>query len=125
MVEIYAKDKLTLVRTELAHNHKMGHGIPHGVEGHTGYRCGSCALTKPGAVQVQSDSSDHWQTKQIEWQEECDKIFREFDVAVAAHWPVHLPVNCQDCPVTAPLPPKPTPPQERTWVGGAKDTGWK
>lgn len=85
----------------------------HGVDGHTGYKCGACALLSVVRVAATSHSVDYYQTKQLEWQEECDVIMGQFDLDVAAHFPLHKAVNCQECPVTGILPTKPVPPVER------------
>jgi len=86
----------------------------HGTPGHTGFRCKQCALSS--AVVVESypmHTPDLWQKKQLAWQEACDVIFREFDDAVASHFPDHLPAGCTNCPVPPELPVKPLPPYER------------
>lgn len=85
----------------------------HGDPGHGGYRCGECAQRSTNQVRIHPNSGDYWQTKQIEWQEACDVIFRQFDDAVAAHFPSHLPQNCPDCPAKPILPEKPIVPSDR------------
>jgi len=86
----------------------------HGTEGHTGFRCGQCARAANTVVEAYPiHAPDLWQKKQIDWQEECDEVFRAFDDAVAAHFPNHLPMGCVNCPVAPDLPIKPEPPYER------------
>jgi len=93
----------------------------HGVQGHVGHRCGPCAyLATEHIVEISPTGPDHWQNLQLSWQEDCDVIFRQFDDAVAAHFPQHLPANCPDCPETPPLPPKPIPPVERATAQNAR-----
>lgn len=87
--------------------------LEHGVTGHTGYRCGACALLAPTQVGATTHSVDYYQTKQIEWQEECDEIMGAFDLAVAEHFPKHKAVKCRTCPKPSALPEKPIPPVER------------
>ncbi len=88
-------------------------GTPHGADGHTGFRCGECALESPEVVKAVPSSADYWQDKQIAWQEQIDILMREFDVDMSDHLPNHLPVNCTTCPRPKALPTKPLPPQER------------
>ncbi len=85
----------------------------HGHEDHTGYRCSACASESQVQVLIHPNTGDYWQSKQISWQEACDVIFRAFDDATAEHFPVHLPVNCKDCPEKPILPIKPVMPSER------------
>jgi len=97
--------------------------IIHGEEGHRGFRCGRCAALAVVPVLIESTSGDHWQTKQIAWQEECDVVFRAFDDAVAEHLPIHIPAvasgpnagepRCETCPTKPDLPIKPIKPYER------------
>jgi len=87
--------------------------VPHNVNGHTGFRCIECARESPVMVSIVDDGGDYWQNVQIQWQEECDKVMSAFDEAVAIHFPVHQPQNCQTCPVKPILPEKPNPPVER------------
>lgn len=94
---------------EFSHNSD----VEHGMEGHKGFRCLECARISPNMIGIVSDGGDYWQNKQIAWQEECDVVFRAFDDAVAAHFPNHLPQNCQSCPVPPALPERPNPPAER------------
>lgn len=91
----------------------MPDDVEHGLPGHYGLRCLACALASGRDVSIEVDTGDYWQTKQIRWQEECDKIMVAFDKAVGEHFPQHQAANCQTCPVTSPLPPKPEPPWER------------
>jgi len=86
----------------------------HGVFGHIGYRCRQCAYLSLETNSIAGDSGEYWQNKQIDWQEDCDTIMAEFDQAVMDHFPVHLPVNCQTCPIRGELPAKPMPPIERS-----------
>lgn len=90
----------------------------HGEIGHIGYRCGQCAQISGKTVGITKNTIDYWQTKQIEWQEECDYLQVQFDQEMSDHLPVHLPQNCQTCPSATPMPPKPLPPIERA-------LGWK
>ncbi len=92
----------------------------HGQPGHKGVCCGQCARLSVSQVQAAPTGGDHWQNKQIEWQESCDKIFRIFDDAVADHFPDHLPVNCEACPTPPDLPVKPLPPVERSIAQAAR-----
>lgn len=85
----------------------------HGEEGHIGYRCGQCAREATDTIEITLDTVDYWQAKQLDWQEECDRIQVDFDERSAAHWPEHKAVNCQECPKTIPMPVKPNPPIER------------
>lgn len=86
----------------------------HGTPGHTGFRCKQCAQNSDVVVEAYPlHAPDLWTKKQIEWQEACDEVFREFDDAVAAHFPNHLPAGCVNCPVPPALPIKPEPPYER------------
>lgn len=107
---IHPDERLTPFEIELAKN-KPNRG--HDLDGHTGYRCRQCAEESPGTVLIESSSGDYWQTKQINWQEACDVVFRAFDDAVAAHFPDHEPVNCMTCPAKPVLPPKPQVPIDR------------
>lgn len=93
---------------------KLQHDEPHGQPGHRGVKCYECAQMSGKRTQIAPNSGDYWQTKQIEWQEACDKIFRAFDDSVAAHFPEHVPgaQNC-GCPEKPKLPPKPVQPRER------------
>lgn len=86
----------------------------HGELGHIGYRCGLCALESGRSISLNTHGVDHWQDKQLAWQEECDTIQVHFDETVAAHFPDHKAVNCQTCPETTQMPPKPLPPVERS-----------
>lgn len=113
MVEIYEKERPSAAIVD--YEKKRDH-YAHGVEGHTGFRCGLCAGDSKVSVQISEHGVDHWQNKQIQWQEECDKIMVAFDVAVSNHFPNHLPANCQECPVSPELPEKPTQPFERRWT---------
>jgi len=86
----------------------------HGTDGHTGYLCGICALESDNVCVIYpAHAPDLWQQKQIDWQEDCDGIMSAFDDAVATHFPIHAPQNCQTCPVKPLLPKKPLPPTER------------
>lgn len=87
----------------------------HGEEGHIGYRCAQCAYLSGAMVSMNEHGIDHWQDKQIAWQEECDKRMSAFDVAVAEHFPVHRERDplCE-CPQRPNLPEKPAPPFERS-----------
>ncbi len=93
----------------------------HGMDGHIGHRCKQCAYLSGKTVAIAPAGPDHWQSLQIAWQEQCDVIFRQFDDAVAAHFPKHLPANCPDCPETPPLPIKPVAPVERSTAQNARD----
>lgn len=93
----------------------------HGTEGHLGDHCGACARLAPVVVELGETGGDHWQTMQIQWQEACDTIFRQFDDAVADHFPDHLPQNCTTCPEKPILPVKPIQPTERAIAQNAKD----
>jgi len=93
---------------------------PHGVEGHLGWRCKECAMLAAVVVFAEPLGPDHWQNKQIAWQEECDVVMVAFDASVAAHFPVHLPQNCNTCPVKPILPPKPVAPVERVTAQKAR-----
>lgn len=86
----------------------------HGEDGHTGYRCGQCAREAVEQVASTDYSVDYWQTKQIQWQEDCDVIMADFDRRVAQHFPKHKAVKCKTCPKTSPLPEQPNPPIERS-----------
>lgn len=96
---------------------------PHGDEDHIGLRCPTCAAESgyyddddnwvSTSVMIESSSGDHWQTKQLQWQEACDVIFRQVDEATLAHFPEHEPQNCKTCPVAPDLPPKPLRPIDR------------
>jgi len=93
---------------------KKSDGLAHGEEGHNGWRCGQCAQEGKGnVVQVTEHAVDYWQTKQLDWQEQCDMIQVRFDEEVAAHFPDHRAVGCRTCPMTQPMPEKPNPPYER------------
>lgn len=93
---------------------KGNNQVQHGVEGHTGWKCGQCAHeSETPSVIYPRDADDIWQDKQLFWQEQCDVIFRDFDTAVAEHFPDHLPQNCTTCPVKPTMPPKPVRPYER------------
>lgn len=94
--------------------------VPHGVPGHIGFKCGQCARLAQSCVRGLPTDHDYWQDKQIRWQEEVDTKLREFDDSVAAHFPDHKAVDCPDCPSTAALPVKPTPPQERAVAQNAR-----
>lgn len=85
----------------------------HGEIGHLGFRCGQCARDGPNMMAVQPSTADYWQDRQLMWQEECDTIQVRFDEAVAAHFPEHKAMNCDTCPETQTMPPKPNPPIER------------
>lgn len=96
---------------------------PHGDENHVGHRCSQCAAESgyydendiyiQTGVMIESSSGDHWQTKQLQWQEACDMIFRAVDEATLAHFPEHEPQNCKTCPVPPVMPPKPLRPIDR------------
>lgn len=92
----------------------------HGEIGHIGYRCGQCAQESAHSVGITENSVDYWQTKQLEWQEECDGIMAKFQQDVQDHFPDHLPVNCQGCPTQDTLPPKPMPAIERALKQNSK-----
>jgi len=96
-----------------------GGGIEHGAPDHDKYtyRCYQCALESLSTSMIYPDNTDYWQDKQLKWQEECDGIMADFDRRVAIHFPQHQPVNCQSCPMTGILPPKPEPPWERIHRG--------
>ncbi len=100
---------------ESSHHHEdlMMNEPPHGEPGHGGYKCSECAQEGKNQVRIHPNTGDYWQTKQIEWQEQCDVIFRQFDDDVAAHFPQHLPRGCENCPEPPELPPKPIVPVER------------
>lgn len=91
--------------------------VAHGLPGHKGVRCGTCAQHSTTIVRLQPTLADYWQTKQIEWQEACDVVFRAFDDSVAAHFPEHVPgaKNC-GCPTKPKLPQKPQMPYERLHI---------
>jgi len=93
---------------------------PHDTGDHIGVYCGECGMQSATVVLAGPTSADHWQDKQLSWQEDCDTVFRAFDDAVAAHFPDHLPVNCQDCPAPPALPEKPIRPVERTIAQNAR-----
>ncbi len=93
----------------------------HGFDGHLPYVCGECAKLAPNRSLISPTTGDHWQTLQINWQEQCDIAFRAFDDEVAAHFPEHLPVGCQDCPDKPILPDKPIQPYERSIRQNARD----
>lgn len=86
---------------------------PHGEPGHNGYRCILCAEQSPSRVAATDHSLDHWQTQQIDWQEQCDKLQIEFDEEVSSHFPEHKPQGCTSCPTPPEYPPKPTRPIDR------------
>lgn len=90
-----------------------GRQVIHGEDGHTGFRCYECAQVSGVRVMIHPTSGDWWQTKQIEWQEQCDLIHTAFQEAVAAHFPDHQPFNCDSCPEKPVMPPKPIMPVER------------
>ena len=98
--------------------------VDHGVDGHSGYKCGQCALASGRAVVVYPDTLDFWQDLQIAWQEDCDVIFAAFDDSVATHFPNHLAVNCKSCPVKPKLPVKPEPPNERRHINQSNMSDW-
>jgi len=90
----------------------------HGDEGHIGYRCYQCAQVSTVRVLLQPNSGDYWQTMQINWQEQCDLLQHEYDVAVGEHYKVHIPAmldanNECECPIPPDMPPKPIMPAER------------
>lgn len=85
----------------------------HGAEGHTGYRCGSCAAESGVAILAAPDTGNYWQNLQIAWQEQCDILFNQFDDAVATHFPLHTGPGCKTCPTKPEMPPKPIKPNER------------
>lgn len=88
--------------------------IQHGTEGHTGFRCKECADLSGVTHSIYDfPNDDLWQQKQIDWQEQCDAMFRAFDDSVAAHFPTHTGPQCQSCPQTPPMPAKPVRPYER------------
>lgn len=67
-------------------------------------KCGECGRRSDGYLAVHDSSVDHWQTVQLDWNEECDVLLRE-------HLPNHQPGgSCPTCPV---YPPKPVKPYER------------
>lgn len=119
--EIPLDERPTMAQIEAKQNNP---GEPHGSEDHTGFRCPQCAAEsgyidadsgqwQHGAALIESSSGDHWQSKQIQWQEHCDRVFRAFDDAVAEHFPEHQPVNCKTCPEKPILPDKPHRPIDR------------
>lgn len=85
----------------------------HGHPDHKGQRCAACAAESKNPVLIHPNSGDYWQTRQINWQEECDLVFRSFDDSVAEHFPLHTGPQCNSCPVKPVLPPKPVPIYER------------
>lgn len=87
--------------------------MDHGINGHTGHRCLECARMSGVMVAVESDSGDYWQNKQLDWQEECDRLIVGFNEKVALHFPKHSPMNCTMCPKAPPMPERPNPPVER------------
>jgi len=96
---------------------------PHGTEGHVGAYCGQCGALASVVIQLGPTGGDHWQSVQIAWQEQCDTIFRDFDNAVADHFPEHLPQNCDGCPDASQwkLPEKPIQPIERSIAQNARN----
>ncbi len=85
----------------------------HGAEGHIGVRCSICAGLSPNAVLIESSSGDYWQTKQLNWQEDCDEVHTAFQEATAAHFPEHKPFGCDTCPTKPIMPIKPQRPIDR------------
>lgn len=69
--------------------------------------------TEPGVSAYPPHDQNYWQDKVIKWQEECDRMFRQFDDSVAAHFPQHMGPGCKGCPVAPPMPPRPERPFER------------
>lgn len=120
MVDIYDKDRPSAAIVDW---NLLFDRFPHGENGHSGFRCGQCASR--GSL-ITDHGIDHWQNKQLEWQEACDVIMAAFDVAVAEHFPYHIPAvasgpnmgtpRCDDCPEKPVLPEKPVQPFERRWV---------
>jgi len=94
--------------------------IPHDTEGHIGYRCYQCSQESGTTIRLAANSGEYWQNVQLEWQEKCDDLQNQYDAMVAAHFPIHLPVNCEDCPSPLQMPPKPVPPSERAFRQNAQ-----
>lgn len=88
--------------------------VPHGEEGHKGYKCGQCARLGANPISITDHSIDRFQNILLDWQEECDGLMTEFDKKVAAHFSVHREKDplC-DCPQVPRLPDKPQPTYER------------
>lgn len=86
----------------------------HGELGHIGYRCGKCAIESGNSISLNTHGVDHWQDKQIAWQEECDVIMSQFQTDVAEHFPNHTSSKYCNCPDKPVLPVKPAPPVERS-----------
>lgn len=87
--------------------------VNHGVDGHIGFRCYQCSQISGTTIRAADNSGEYWQNLQLDWQEKCDELQNQYDRMVAAHFPVHLPVSCPDCPSPLQMPPKPVPPAER------------
>ena len=87
--------------------------VPHGAEGHKGFRCYQCAQYSEARILLADNSGEYWQNLQLNWQEKCDVLQNKFDNDVATHWPNHKPIGCDTCPVVYPMPTKPIPPAER------------
>lgn len=58
---------------------KTGSDIPHGVDGHTGFRCLPCAYDgiDPHPVYDPASSHDRFQDDLLEWNEECDSMVQQ------------------------------------------------
>lgn len=85
-----------------------GSDIPHGVDGHTGFRCIECAFEgdDPHPIYTPEQMVDTFQNSRLSWNEDCDSL-REghmiecavpLDLCKKGHWP---------------MPPRPTLPVER------------
>lgn len=101
---------------------------PHGIEGHTGWRCRQCAMESQTVSLIASDTGEYWQNMQLAWQEECDRLQNEYDDANAKHLlEDHVPKILRgkdetcNCPVPAQMPIKPNPPAERAWKHRARN----
>jgi len=85
-------------------------GTQHGQEGHTGFRCSQCAAESLNPILMYSYESrdERRQNALLDWQEQCDALQNDFDIAVADHFPKHdgHNPNC-DCPRPLMMPARP------------------
>lgn len=106
----HADDRPTIFETE----RPAEAWIPHGIEGHIGKRCPACAAESAEPHRIYHRTNNQvWLEKEVKWQEETDRVMRDFDEQVAEHFAHHKPIGCLTCPRTPPLPKKPVRPFER------------
>lgn len=113
MYEAYLAGRPTAYEEE---SEALQRWIPHGEEGHTGYRCADCTGTSANRNRTHPrHSADYWQDKEIEWNRKVNKIQTDADERILGHVRAgHPPGQRCGCDLSDPVfPPRPVPPVER------------